>query len=101
MYPYKISCWGITPELSWAYYDRNKKANNTNVKLYGVFSVGYARLTNDMVYNTTLDQVNTITGGAVQVTPIGIRIGSNVAGFAELGFGYKGLINLGVAARFP
>jgi len=35
-----------------------------------------------------------------QVTPIGIRFGGNIAGFVEMGFGYKGLMSGGISARF-
>lgn len=35
-----------------------------------------------------------------QLTPIGIRIGQKVGGFAELGFGYKGILNGGMRVRF-
>ncbi|MDR0511447.1 MAG: hypothetical protein LBH06_10205 [Rikenellaceae bacterium] len=36
-----------------------------------------------------------------QATPIGVKVGHpNFGGFAELGFGYKGLFNIGVYGRF-
>lgn len=35
-----------------------------------------------------------------QVTPIGVRFGRAVGGHLELGFGYKGLINIGLSGRF-
>lgn len=35
-----------------------------------------------------------------QLTPIAIRVGKKLGGFAEIGYGYKGIINLGVSARF-
>ncbi|WP_026629251.1 hypothetical protein [Dyadobacter alkalitolerans] len=35
-----------------------------------------------------------------QLTPIGVRIGKKFAGFAEIGYGYKGIVNFGVSARF-
>ncbi|BDD00696.1 hypothetical protein [Persicobacter psychrovividus] len=35
-----------------------------------------------------------------QVSPVGLRFGYDFAGFIELGFGYKGLINSGFAFRF-
>ncbi len=35
-----------------------------------------------------------------QATPIGIKIGKAVGGFAELGVGYKGIVSAGVFARF-
>jgi hypothetical protein len=36
----------------------------------------------------------------IQLTLIGIRAGKNLAGFAELGFGYQGIFNVGVSYRF-
>ncbi|MGN6566725.1 MAG: hypothetical protein ACTHJ0_02170 [Flavipsychrobacter sp.] len=33
---------------------------------------------------------------ALQYTPIGVRVGNRFGGFAELGWGYKGIINLGL-----
>jgi len=35
-----------------------------------------------------------------QVTPFGVSVGKSVAGFAEIGYGYKGFLNLGIAYRF-
>lgn len=35
-----------------------------------------------------------------QATPIGVRFGRAVGAHIELGFGYKGLVNLGVSGRF-
>lgn len=32
-----------------------------------------------------------------QVIGAGVRIGRKIAGFAELGFGYEGIINLGIS----
>ncbi|MDR1743854.1 MAG: hypothetical protein LBR48_08595 [Dysgonamonadaceae bacterium] len=34
-----------------------------------------------------------------QITPIGIKVGKNVGGFAEVGFGYKGIVNIGLFVR--
>ncbi len=35
-----------------------------------------------------------------QLNAVGIRVGKTLASFIEFGFGYKGLINLGVSAQF-
>jgi hypothetical protein len=35
-----------------------------------------------------------------QLTPFGIRYGKNTGAFAEIGWGYKGILNLGVSAKF-
>jgi len=36
----------------------------------------------------------------MQITPLGMRIGRDYAGFMEFGYGYKGFINAGFSARF-
>jgi hypothetical protein len=36
---------------------------------------------------------------AYQFTPLGVRTGQKVAFWAELGYGYKGLLNAGVSIR--
>ncbi len=40
---------------------------------------------------------NTIMKG--QYTPVGIRLGGRLGGFAELGYGYKGIINAGISYK--
>lgn len=37
---------------------------------------------------------------ATQVTPIGLRMGTKVGAFIELGYGYKGIFNGGLSVRF-
>ncbi len=36
----------------------------------------------------------------MQISPIGIRCGKTVGIFAELGYGYKGILNTGISVRF-
>ncbi len=47
--------------------------------------------------STTIQTQNVVK---VQYTPIGIRFGGRLGGFAELGIGYKGMINGGISYRF-
>jgi len=35
------------------------------------------------------------------ISPFGIRIGRQFAGYLEVGYGYKGIVNGGLAFRFP
>ena len=39
-------------------------------------------------------------GVAMHLTPIGIRYGKSFGGFAEIGAGYKGIVNFGVNVKF-
>ena len=36
----------------------------------------------------------------MHVSPFGVRVGKMVAGFTEVGFGYKGIINMGLSVKF-
>jgi hypothetical protein len=40
------------------------------------------------------------TDPTTQLTPIGIRAGKKIAAFVEIGYGYKGIANLGLSSRF-
>ncbi len=74
------------------YHFLNKKI----VQLYSGLSLGctfqnnysdFYKSENDLDFNFHLNA-------------IGVRVGKKIAGTAELGFGYKGLINLGVSYQF-
>jgi len=75
------------------------------VEVYTFIGAGPAFTTVITVTNPTLyTPGNTITtssdGLKAQYTPIGVRVGGRLGGFAELGFGYKGLINAGISYKF-
>lgn len=84
----------VTPVIEYAYLNRE------NVRLYGSAAAGLAILKSS--YKTVGDSGNADPNYALdfQVNPIGIRVGRQIAGYAELGFGLKGIITLGVSARF-
>lgn len=71
------------------------------IQFYTMLGLGYTLNTETGSYNTT-GQTDTETSSnvAFQVTPIGMRIGRKLGGFAELGFGYKGIMNFGLSYRF-
>lgn len=50
--------------------------------------------------STCKKDVNTMFLPAFQVNAIGVRVGKKLAGFAEIGFGAKGIVNAGVSYRF-
>lgn len=45
------------------------------------------------------DGSGTLNRIAWQANVMGIRVGKNIAGFMEFGYGYKGIINLGISAQ--
>jgi opacity protein-like surface antigen len=70
--------------------------------IYGLIGAGgtlYTLKYEDQ-YNSDLNDSNSNPYATFQVTPIGLRLGKNAGGFLELGFGYRGIINAGIFARF-
>jgi hypothetical protein len=68
------------------------------VQLYAVAGLGgvLAREKNELLFSNT----KTYIWPTCQLTPFGIRYGKKFGAFAEIGYGYKGVVNLGLSARF-
>ncbi len=85
----------IAPELQARYYHRGATT------MYGALGIGnsfvseqYTSLTSDK----HLDATDNYAG--FQVSPIGIKVGRKLNGFGEIGFGYKGMVQLGISYRY-
>ncbi|MCW3121516.1 MAG: hypothetical protein JWQ38_1008 [Flavipsychrobacter sp.] len=98
-----ISTWGsfvtFAPELTTSYLD-TRNTMNTRVRLYGLFSYGVS------VFGDGLNRYGHVDESgpkpwAFQATPIGMRVGRQVAFYLEAGFGYKGILHGGVEIRVP
>jgi len=98
-----ISNWGsfvnIAPELTGTYLDTRNKTR-CRVRIYGSISYGIA-LFKDLNVQAGQSDESGPKPWAFQATPFGIRVGRQIAGYAEIGVGYKGLINGGLSVRFP
>ena len=89
--------------------------NNPVIAAYGYLGIGYSILNEldtyspayyNQFYNNgvnslgnnreLLDNHSEIT---IQICPIGISFGGKLRGFAELGFGYKGIFNGGLSLK--
>jgi hypothetical protein len=70
------------------------------LELYSGLQAGGSYISTKQTYVTGDDATDNSFAFAFQVTPIGLRVGKTFGGFAELGFGYKGLINVGIDYRF-
>ncbi len=80
----------ILPTASYSYY------KNSLINLYGAASIG--AIVENKKSNAKKENK---TSFGYQITPIGLRIGSeSVGGFVELGYGQKGLINAGLSFKF-
>jgi hypothetical protein len=69
--------------------------------LYGIFGVGNGFI-NEKVTNSTTSKSSSFSGNetAVQLTPFAISVGKKLRGFAEFGYGYKGMMHVGVGYEF-
>ena len=97
-----INNWGsfltFAPEVTVRYLDT--RDDRVRVRLYGAFSFGLSVFDDQNVVAGNADQSGPKPWG-FQATPFGIRVGRQFAWYAELGLGYKGLINTGLEVRFP
>jgi hypothetical protein len=89
----------IAPEVTVKYLD-TKNHNMTRIRMYGSVSYGISAVNDLFTGKGQADESGGKPWGA-HVSPFGIRIGRQLAGFAEVGFGYKGLFNGGIALRVP
>ena len=91
----------ITPVVSFDYRYLMKE----KVQLYSGIGLGATFLNeHNKVINPDTNEEETSDNNQVffdfQVNLIGVRVGKKLAGFAELGFGYKGIINGGISYQF-
>ncbi|MGN6566726.1 MAG: hypothetical protein ACTHJ0_02175 [Flavipsychrobacter sp.] len=94
---YTRSSYIIAPEITIGYLTQ------PGLKLYMLVAMG-ARISSaniDISGNTSYGRPEpNVIIPALQYTPIGVRFGSGIGGFAELGWGYKGIINAGFFMKF-
>ncbi len=71
-----------------------------NFQLYAVTGIGYSFGKDEYFINTGHSDKGSIGFMVFQVSPIALKFGNRVAIFTELGFGYKGIANLGFSYVF-
>ena len=70
-----------------------------NLRLYYFGGAG-GFLMREKNLSRTSDPYKTYAYHTFQVSPIGVRLGKKIGIFAEIGYGYKGIINMGISAKF-
>lgn len=73
------------------------------VRLYSGIALAFSLMMQQFTSNDPATTgVTNANNGAFnfQVTGIGVRYGKQIAGFAELGFGYKGILSAGLSFQF-
>lgn len=90
-YSFKQHLVCIAPEVEPIYYKSNF------FQFYGVYGIGIYNYTQvEDMYDGSKRRIN---GGllTMQLSPCAFRVGGRLAGYVELGIGYKGLINGGIS----
>ena len=92
--------WGTAGEQKMNYYTimPRMKAEWLHAKyftLYSAAAIGVTRYSDDFAGDKDSKVLC-----AWQVSPIGIEVGNEIAGFAELGIGQLGVAQVGVRCRF-
>jgi len=93
---YKANITTLAFELKPVYY------NGSLVQLYGLIGLGGRYYSEHQVSGQSTGTNNGFPNLFFnsQWTPLGVRVGKQLSGFAEFGLGYKGLVNAGVCYRF-
>jgi len=80
---------------------RNSWVQKKWISLYSDVALGFNIVDREEVRNDFLDgSTYQKYHFAYQITPIGIKIGKQLFGYAELGYGFKGIVCGGVGIRF-
>ncbi len=90
----------IVPEFTYCYMDN--KDDRVRVRLYSGAAVGLSVFDDQYryaaYYTHHIDESGVKFAG--QANLLGVRVGRRLAFTTELGFGYRGLVNLGLSYRF-
>jgi opacity protein-like surface antigen len=87
--------WGI--EANYKYQNLNK------VQLYSGIGVGFRFGNEELTPPIGSEKEGTkgsISQISYQINALGIRFGSSIGGYLELGYGYKGIITAGISYQF-
>lgn len=88
-----------TVAVEWEY----RYVNQGLVQVYSGLGVGFTYGTEELSPPPSETGSQTSTGDvssiAYQLNVVGIRVGKKYAGFAEFGYGYKGILNLGFSIQ--
>ncbi len=86
--------------ITLAFEGEYRYRNQGIVQLYSGIGLGYTYGTETLTTPEQLKYTGNVSGVAYQVNIVGIRLGTKVAGFAEFGFGYKGIVNFGLSVQW-
>ena len=83
----------LAPEITFNYLNANR------FKLYGLAGAGCSYYRMNAKYDHADDKSSGKFLFDFQLTPLGFKFGNTFGGFAEVGFGYKGIICVGLFTK--
>ncbi|MBL7102697.1 MAG: hypothetical protein ISS18_00030 [Bacteroidales bacterium] len=81
----------IAPYVAYNYIKKEK------IRLYSGIGLGYTFGKDKYTTDDGGDETKNIGEFAFHINAFGVRFGKNIGGYVEVGYGYKGLVNLGVS----
>lgn len=84
----KYATFMLHSRISWV--------NKPSFQVYSALSGGIAAVSG----KTRNDDKKTRTTAAFQISPVGVRVGNNIAFFGEFGMGFQGILSGGLSLRF-
>jgi hypothetical protein len=88
-----------TLALEWEY----RYVNQGIIQVYSGLGLGFTYGTEELTPPSTEEGATSTTGDissvGYQVNAVGIRIGKKFGGYAEFGYGYKGIFNVGLSVQ--
>ena len=91
---FKRSAYSIVYEHAFRYI------NKPVFQMYSGFAIGYTIKNINYEMNTGEKESSDANHMAFQFNAVGFRFGKQIGGFFEFGYGYKGIFNGGISARF-
>lgn len=93
----KNTYWTVAADLQFSYLKLPKGI----VELYWGASAGVAIESQNLNFKAMVDDAKNRSRFAYQVVPVGVSVGIPwIGAYAELGFGYRGILNVGAYVRF-
>ena len=90
---YEHTSFILAFEAKFTYIDKSLLSLYSIVGLGGVF-------VNEKDLGKPYVEPRTFARPSGQLTPFGIRYGKDMGAYAEIGWGYKGILNVGISAKF-
>lgn len=88
----------FTLAIEWEY----RYVNQGPVQVYSGLGLGFTYATESLTpppESSKSESTGNISNIAYQANAVGVRIGKKYGGFVELGYGYKGIINVGFSVQ--